>query len=58
MFSVFLLRQAKFISVPKYAELAVSKVWPLVKEVPELMMFFPNFETNQLPEKEFMWTIL
>ena len=44
--------------VPKYKELSVSKMWKEVKANPELMQYFPNYPNGQLPEREFMFSII
>ena len=49
---------ARLLAVPRYKELSTSKVWALVREVPELMIYFPDLEQNELPDRTFMWTIL
>ena len=44
--------------VPRYKELSVSNLWPLVSEVPELIQYFPKFQPNQLPDRDYMNSIL
>ena len=44
--------------VPRYKELGVKPLWAFVKEVPELLQYFPNLEKDELPDRFFMWTIL
>ena len=31
------------IFVPRYAELLVQEIWPLIKEVEELIIYFPDY---------------
>ena len=50
--------KAKLIPIPKYKELSTNNVWIKVKQVPDLMKYFPNLEDNWLPDRDFMWTIL
>ena len=33
-------------------------MWALVREVPELMIYFPDLEQNEFLDSTFMWTIL
>ena len=44
--------------VPKYKELSVSYLWPLVSEVPELIQYFPKIQPNQIPARYYMNSIL
>ena len=48
----------RLLAVPRYKELSTSKVFALVFEVPELMIYFPDLEQNELPDSTFMWKIL
>ena len=41
------------ISVPKYSELSIAKLWPNIKEVPELNIYFPDLKENELPERKY-----
>ena len=53
------LRQVKWIHVPVYDELAVQKIWPLIKEDREMMKFFPNkLPKGRLPDREYFWNIV
>ena len=36
----------------------MKAVWTLVKDVPELVQYFPDFEDDELPDRSFMWTVL
>ena len=33
--------------VPKFKELSVENIWPMVKDVPELNKFFPDFKDKK-----------
>ena len=44
--------------MPRYSKLATEKIWAFVKEVPELQSYFPDLQDGELPDREFMWTIL
>ena len=47
-----------FFEIPDYPEFAAKNVWPLIKENPDLLDYFPDFKDTQLPEKEFLYGIL
>ena len=55
-----MLKQNKVteIIIPKYNELKVGKVWPLVKEAEDLMEYFSDYGPKQLPDRRFMYSIL
>ena len=38
--------------------MSVAKLWPYIKEVPELNQYFPSLKGGEFPEREFMWTII
>ena len=44
--------------VPKYEEISVKKLWEFVKEWPDLLDYFPDYEPHQLPERFFIMGIL
>ena len=44
--------------IPKYKELGVRPMWRFIKDVPDLVEFFPNLKQNELPDRAFMWDIL
>ena len=44
--------------MPRYQELSVDKVWPLVREVEDLAQYFLDYKENQLPDRRFMFAIL
>ena len=46
------------IEIPKYGELSVQKIWPLVKEAQDLFEYFPNYTNKQIPNCHFMFSIL
>ena len=52
------MRDAKHIVAPKYRELSVAKLWPFIKELPELNQYFPTLKEDELPERDYMWTII
>ena len=38
------------LKIPRFSELSVKNFWNLIKERPELNMFFPDYTEKQLPE--------
>jgi hypothetical protein len=44
--------------MPRYKELGVRPVWSFVKELPDLMEYFPDVGENGVPERSFLWGIL
>ena len=46
---VLILRKNSVIEViiPKFKELSVENIWPMVKDVPELNKFFPDFKDKK-----------
>ena len=55
-----ILKQTKVIEIviPRYNELKVSNVWPLVSDAEDLMIYFPDYDHKQLPDRRFMYSIL
>ena len=55
-----MLKQNKVteIIIPRYNKLKVGKVWPLVKEAEDLIEYFPDYSSKQLPDRRFMYSIL
>ena len=47
-----------FFEIPCYPELAAKNVWPLVKQNPNLMLYFLDFKDDQFPEKEYLYGVL
>ena len=47
-----------YVVVPKYHELGVNKIWNYVRELPELMQYFPDYDGKSLPELQYILDIL
>ena len=45
-------------SVPFYKELSMAKVWNQIKNIEDLKIYFTDLKVNELPEREFMWTVV
>ena len=47
------------VTVPKYDELSVKNVWPMIKADPDLMKFFPDkLPKGRLPDREYTFNVL
>ena len=51
-------KDAKYIVAPKYKELSVAKLWSYVLAVLELNQYFPTMNESELPERDYMWTVI
>ena len=53
------LADVKLVVVPKYDEISVKNIWPMIKEDPVLMQYFPDtFPKGRAPDREYMFNIL
>ena len=53
------LKHLKQVYVPVYDELAVQKIWPLIKEDRAMMRYFPDkLPKGRLPDREYFWNIV
>ena len=50
--------EVTLLAAPKYSELSVEKIWRKVAEIPELKQYFPDLDDGQLPERDFLFSIL
>ena len=48
----------RMIPISRYNELSVKFVWKFVKDIHELLEYFPGIEDSYIPDKSFMWRIL
>ena len=44
--------------MPKYKEFSCKTIWRFVKEVPELLKYFPFLGKGEDPNRTFLWTVL
>ena len=51
-------QDVKMLAIPKYRELGINPIWDYVKEVPDLVKYFPSLNQNKLPERAFLWRVL
>ena len=52
------IKDVKPFWIPRYQELRVSAIWELVKEVPDLVEYFPELSEGELPDRSFLWGVL
>ena len=51
--------EVKFINVPKYDELSVKTVFPMIQKDAKLMMYFPaKMPKGRLPDRDYTFNIL
>lgn len=43
---------------PRYKELSVRWLWESVKEVQELYSYFPDYHEQDVPERDYLWTVI
>ena len=51
-------QDVKMLAIPKYRELGIKPIWDYVKEVPDLVKYFPSLNQNELPDRAFLWGVL
>ena len=44
--------------IPRFREIAIEKIWPMIKDVQDLMVYFPDYKDNQMPDRNYMFQIL
>ena len=49
---------SQLFKVPKYVELSVEKLWVFIQEWDDLLEYFPDIDSNKLPERDFMLGVL
>ena len=42
----------------KFPELSIEKIRPIIKDDPELSKYFPKYKAKQMPNKDYLWTVL
>ena len=42
----------------KIQRIFCKTIWNFVKEVPELLKYFPDLEKDEVPDRTFLWTVL
>jgi hypothetical protein len=54
---LILKKDIKLLSAPKYEEISIAKLWPQLKNDPNLIFFFPEYSKGKLPSFDFFWTV-
>ena len=53
------LSKVKHVHVPKYEELSVKKLWPLMHNVEDFMVYMPDPSAeDKLPDRQYFWNVL
>jgi len=53
------LKDVKYVNVPKYEELSVEKMWPIMKPDAEFMAHFPDtLPKGRNAPREYFWNVL
>ena len=53
------MKEVNFINVPKYDELSVKNIWPMIQNDPEVLAYFPSkLPKNRLPDREYTFNVL
>ena len=53
------MKEVSFINVPKYDELSVKNIWPMIQSDPEILAYFPSkLPKNRLPDREYTFNVL
>ena len=56
-----IFRQLQTIKLDDYQSRStrrISQKWGFVKQITDLLSYFPDLEVNELPDRDFMWSIL
>ena len=46
-----------WVSVPRYKELSTAKIWNYIKQFPDMVEYFLDFNHKEVPEREYMWNV-
>ena len=53
------LSEVKHVHIPKYEELSVKKLWPLMWQVEDFMVYMPDpIPEGRLPDRQYFWNVL
>ena len=44
--------------VPHYKEFSISKIWNTIKEVNEIIIYFPNYKPNEKPVRSYLIVVI
>ena len=57
-FKLFKQDEVISLDIPKYRELKVKMLWCFVKKINNLFWYFPDYDSKQLPGRNFILNIL
>ena len=46
------------IIVPRYQELSVEQIWPMIKDFDDIAIYFPDYTEKHKPDRDYMYSIL
>ena len=53
------LSKVKNVHIPKYDELSVKKLWPLMHNAEDFMVYMPDpTPDGRLPDRQYFWNVL
>ena len=53
------LSEVKHVHIPKYEELSVKKLWPLMWQIENFMVYMPDpTAEGRLPDRQYFWNVL
>ena len=53
------LSEVKHVHIPKYEELSVKKLWPLMWQIQNFMVYMPDpTPDGRLPDRQYFWNVL
>ena len=53
------LSEVKHVHIPRYEELSVKKLWPLMHNVKDFMVYMPDPSAeDRLPDRQYFWNVL
>ena len=54
------MRQDKVTSliVPRFKELSISKIWSMIQEIDDVMIYFPDYKPNEKPERSYLIAVI
>ena len=44
--------------MPRFKELSVSSIWPLVKDASDLLEYFSDYQATKIPDRKYLFAIL
>ena len=55
---LLMLKDVKYVNIPKYDELSVRRFWPILREDETFMKYMPDqTHEHKIPEREYFWNV-